>query len=76
MSKRGDGGMAEIHDRRPLVLGPGDAKARLDPHLLPPEAEEIALYPGLPAKAFEWFPVGHEVGSVRSEGPELIKPGS
>lgn len=67
--------MAEIHDRRPLVLGPENAKAWLDPHVQPAEAEEIALHHGLPAEAFEWFPVGHEVGGVRSEGPELIKPG-
>ncbi len=69
-----DGGMAEIHDRRPLVLGPDDARAWLDPDLPPHEAEEIVQHHGLPAEAFEWFPVGQEVGNVKSEGAGLIEP--
>lgn len=69
-----DGGMAEVHDRRPLVLVPDEARAWLDPAVLPQEAEEIALYHGLPAEAFEWYAVGHEVGNVRSEGAVLISP--
>ena len=66
--------MAEIHDRRPLVLGPEEARAWLDPDLPPHEAEEIALHHGLPAEAFEWYAVGVEVGNVRSEGAGLIQP--
>lgn len=69
-----DGGMAEIHDRRPVVLGPDEAKAWLDPGLAPREAEEILLHRGLPAEAFEWHAVGREVGNVKSEGAGLIKP--
>lgn len=67
------GGMAEIHDRRPLVLGPDEARAWLDPSVPPPEAEEI-LHLGTPVEAFEWYAVGSEVGSVKSEGPALLKP--
>lgn len=69
-----DGGMAEIHDRRPLVLAPDDARAWLDPALPPHEAEDIVLHHGLPTEAFEWFAVGSEVGNVRNEWPELIRP--
>ncbi len=67
------GGMADIHDRRPLVLGPDEARAWVDPSLHPEEAEEI-LHHGQPVEAFEWFPVGHEVGNVKNEGPSLISP--
>ncbi|CAD5378751.1 SOS response-associated protein YedK [Pseudomonas sp. OF001] len=69
------GGMAEIHDRRPLVLGPDEARAWLDPAVSPQEAEEI-LHLGLPVEAFEWYAVGREVGNVKSEGAELIRPHS
>lgn len=69
-----DGRMAEIHNRRPLVLGPDEAKMWLDPGLASQEAEEILLHRGLPAAAFEWYAVASEVGSVRKEGPELIRP--
>ena len=67
------GGMAEIHDRRPLVLGPDEARAWLDPAVSPLEAEEI-LHLGMPEGAFEWYAVGREVGSVKSEGAGLISP--
>lgn len=69
-----DGSMVEIHDRRPLVLTPDAARSWLDPELPPVEAEEIVLHESLPATAFEWYPVGHEVGNVKSEGAQLIIP--
>ncbi len=69
-----DGGMVEIHDRRPLVLAPDRARAWLDPELPPAQAEDIALYGSLPAAAFVWYPVGYEVGNVKSEGAQLIAP--
>ncbi|HEY6610269.1 MAG TPA: SOS response-associated peptidase family protein [Pseudomonas sp.] len=69
-----DGGMNEIHPRRPLVLAPDEARAWLDPGVTPHVAEEIALHHGLPAEAFEWYAVGIEVGNVKSEGAGLISP--
>lgn len=69
-----DGGMTEIHHRRPVVLGPDEAKTWLDPELASQEAEEILLHRGLPADAFEWYAVASQVGNVRNEGAELIKP--
>ncbi|MOA11349.1 putative SOS response-associated peptidase YedK [compost metagenome] len=67
--------MAEIHDRRPLVLGPDEARTWLDPRVHPEEAEEI-LHHGLPVEAFEWYAVGAAVGNVRNEGAGLIHPSS
>ncbi|MNR61794.1 putative SOS response-associated peptidase YedK [compost metagenome] len=65
--------MADIHDRRPLVLAPEEARTWLDPHLSPKEAEEI-LHLSMPVEEFEWFAVGVDVGNVKNEGPGLISP--
>lgn len=32
------------------------------------------LHFGLPEGAFEWYAVGREVGRVKNEGPEPIRP--
>lgn len=68
-----DGGMLDIHDRRPVVLSPECAAHWLDPELTPREAEEIVRDRAEPVEVFEWYPVGREVGNVRNEGPELIQ---
>lgn len=67
-----DEGMVDIHDRRPLVLGPADARAWIDPDLGAEQAERLARERCLPVEAFEWFPVAKDVGNVRNEGAELI----
>lgn len=69
-----DAGMLDIHDRRPLVLGPEQARRWLDPDVTAGEAELLAREQCLPVEAFEWFAVGREVGNVRNEGAELILP--
>lgn len=69
-----DGGMVDIHDRRPVVLTPEVAANWLDPELTPEEAEVIVREHGEPVEAFEWFPVGRKVGNVRNQGPQLIVP--
>ncbi|QXH48589.1 SOS response-associated peptidase family protein [Pseudomonas xanthosomatis] len=69
-----DGGMVDIHDRRPLVLGAEQARRWIDPDLTGAEAQHVAEEHGLPVEAFEWFAVGREVGNVRNEGAELILP--
>ena len=68
-----DAGILDIHDRRPVVLSPECAAHWLDPELTPREAEEIVRDRAEPVEAFEWYPVGREVGDVRNEGPELIR---
>ncbi|MBB3104280.1 SOS response-associated peptidase family protein [Azomonas macrocytogenes] len=67
-------GMAEIHDRRPLVLTPEAAREWLDHDLPAAQAEELALQHALPVTAFEWYPVDKGVGNVRNEGAERIRP--
>lgn len=68
------GGMVDVHDRRPVVLAPGPARAWIDPAFQPEHAEQMALNLGEPAEEFEWFRVGTAVGNVRNQGPDLIKP--
>lgn len=45
----------------------------LDPDLTPRDAEEIVREHAEPVEAFEWYPVGREVGNVRNEGLGLIR---
>lgn len=66
------GGMVDIHDRRPVVLGPDLAREWLDPATPKDRAEQIALHQGEPTDAFEWFKVDMAVGNVKNHGPELI----
>jgi putative SOS response-associated peptidase YedK len=66
------GGLAEVHDRMPLILPPdrwvdwlaggGDP----EPLLRPLDAAALA--------AIEVRPVGAAVGNVRNNGPELLNP--
>ena len=46
----------------------------LDPELIVGEAEDIVKDHAEPVEAFEWYPVGREVGNVRNEGRQLIRP--
>ena len=68
------GGMVDMHDRRPVVLAPELARSWLDPALEGERAEQMALHLGEPAEAFEWYRVSPAVGNVRNQGPELIRP--
>lgn len=67
-----DEGMVDIHDRRPLVLEPADARIWIDADVPAEEAERLARERCLPVEAFEWFPVSKAVGNVRNDGAELI----
>ncbi|MNF50729.1 putative SOS response-associated peptidase YedK [compost metagenome] len=69
-----DAGLTEVHDRKPLVLLPEQARAWVDPATSPQEAEDIARYHVAMANAFEWFPVSRDVGNVRNDYPGLIQP--
>jgi putative SOS response-associated peptidase YedK len=65
-----EGGMLDVHDRRPVVLSAEDAALWLDPGLPAEQAEEIARS-ALSHDYFAWYPVPKAVGNVRSQGPEL-----
>ncbi|MBL4835671.1 MAG: SOS response-associated peptidase family protein [Pseudomonas sp.] len=69
-----DQGMVDIHDRMPVVLPPEVAREWLDTSLPAHSAEDLARYHAMPVEAFEWYPVGKEVGNVRNGGSELIQP--
>jgi putative SOS response-associated peptidase YedK len=64
--------MAGLHDRMPVILGPGNWQVWLNP-----EAEAAELHALLKPCPDEWlkiFEVGPAVGNVRNDGPELIEP--
>ncbi|MDG3876959.1 SOS response-associated peptidase [Pseudomonas aeruginosa] len=69
-----EGGMVDIHDRRPVVLSPELAREWLDPATPPERAEQIVLMQGEPSQAFRWYAVSRDVGNVRNQGAHLIEP--
>ena len=70
-----DGGMLDMHDRRPIV-------ARRRPR--PPcgwirtcrrqQALELARQAALPAEAFDWYKVGKAVNNASADGPHIAAP--
>ncbi|WP_167354367.1 SOS response-associated peptidase [Cupriavidus nantongensis] len=69
-----DGGLVDVHDRRPVVLDGEDARLWLDPALAPEGAENLLRTGMLAADTFQWWEVGKEVGNVRNQGPQLVVP--
>ncbi|MNM71638.1 putative SOS response-associated peptidase YedK [compost metagenome] len=65
--------MLDVHDRRPVVLRPEQAREWLDLETSSERAEQL-LHEALPEDTFEWYPVGSAVGNWRNNGPELIQP--
>lgn len=68
------GGMIDIHDRRPVVLRAADAQLWLDPHLSPEQAAELARQAALGPDEFEWYAVSSELNRAGSEGDALSRP--
>ncbi|WDG82427.1 SOS response-associated peptidase family protein [Pseudomonas chlororaphis] len=66
------GGMVDIHDRRPVVLSPELAREWLDPATPKERAEQMALNQGEPDEAFEWYRVNKDVGNSKNQGNRLI----
>lgn len=69
-----EGGMVDVHDRRPVVLAPDLAREWMEPVTTLPRAEQMLLHQRRPAADFEWFKVDKAVGNVRNQGPLLIRP--
>lgn len=69
-----EGGMVDVHDRRPVVLSPELARQWLDPAIPKEQAEQIALSLGEAPEIFQWYRVSHAVGNVRNQGPGMIAP--
>lgn len=68
------GGLVDVHDRRPVVLEPELAREWIAAGMPSEHAEQMVLNLGEPSEAFEWHKVSTAVGNVRNQGPELISP--
>lgn len=68
------GGLLDVHDRRPVVLNAEDAAVWLNPATPPEMAEEIVRVAAVGPDAFAWHAVDRAVGNVRNQGPDLVKP--
>ncbi len=67
------GELAEVHDRMPVAIGPRDWAAWL--HAGADLAERLVATPDpVWAARIERRPVGRQVGDVRNNSPELIRP--
>lgn len=67
------GGMLDVHDRRPVVFSPETALEWLSP-ILSDRARELLFDSALHEDTFTWFAVNHAVGNTRNEGSHLIQP--
>lgn len=68
-----EGGMVDVHTRRPVVLAPKDACQWLDSGLSSQDAEQLLLQHSRLPDDFEWYPVDKAVGNVRNDAPMLIE---
>jgi putative SOS response-associated peptidase YedK len=68
------GGMVDVHDRRPVVLTQEDAAVWLDPAMSAEQAEQFVRSVALGPESFDWYMVDRAVGNVRNQGPELAIP--
>lgn len=69
-----EGGMIDIHDRRPVVLSPELAREWVDGATPPERAEQMVLQEGEAPEVFTWYRVDRAVGNVRNQGAHLIEP--
>jgi putative SOS response-associated peptidase YedK len=68
--------LGHIHDRNPVLLSPDTFEAWLDPHIEGDQdlLDAIAIDSDLVAAEAEFFKVGSEVGQVRNNSAELVRP--
>lgn len=69
-----EGGMVDVHDRRPVVLAADDARIWMGLDTPLEQAEQLARIGSLPATDFEWYRVSPAVNNARHNSPELIEP--
>jgi putative SOS response-associated peptidase YedK len=71
-----EGGMVDIHDRRPVALEPVDAWRWMDPETQVEEAAHIAQSRSLPTEAFVWWKVDRAVNKPDPEKntKQLLSP--
>jgi len=69
-----EGGMVDVHDRRPVVFGADDAQLWLDAALPVEQAERLARSMMLPTEMFAWYTVSKDASRVGTNDPHLIEP--
>ncbi|SEO08245.1 Putative SOS response-associated peptidase YedK [Duganella sp. CF517] len=69
-----EGGMIDVHDRRPVVFSASDAATWMDPELSGEQAAQLARSVSLGADKFAWHRVSTAVGNARNQGAELAAP--
>lgn len=67
------GGLIDVHDRRPVVLNADAAAAWLDPATPAEMAEEIVKVAAVGPEAFAWYAVDRAIGNVRNQGSKLAE---
>jgi putative SOS response-associated peptidase YedK len=68
-----EGGMIDVHDRRPVALSADAAASWLDPATPSEMAEEIVRVAALGPDAFAWYAVDRAIGNVRNQGHKLAE---
>lgn len=66
-----EGGMVDVHDRRPVVFSAADAALWLDPDLSTQQAAQLARSAALGPEAFDWHAVDKQVGHAGNDGAQL-----
>jgi putative SOS response-associated peptidase YedK len=69
-----EGGLVDVHDRRPVVLRPDDARMWMNPEMPAVQAEQLARSMSLPAGVFEWYQVSKDVNKANNNEAHLIAP--
>ena len=76
MTQDAEGGMVDIHDRRPVVLKPEDARRWMDLATPVEEAAHIAQSRSLQTEEFTWWRVSRELNRADpyNDRKELLEP--
>lgn len=67
-------GLIDVHDRRPLVLAPADARAWLETTRSSAEIKQLANACAVSVDHFTWYPVSNAIEKLTTDTPDLIKP--
>lgn len=74
MTAAADGGLLDVHDRRPIVLDASDAAMWMNPDIEPDEATHILNNLATPAEQFAWHMVDKAIGNVLNQDRRLSEP--
>jgi putative SOS response-associated peptidase YedK len=69
-----EAGLIDVHDRRPVVLAPEDARLWMDHDFSAEQVEQLARTASLPPETFEWYKVSTDVNNARHNDARLIQP--